>query len=247
MERAEQRRILQQQRLEAEAQVAAERERLRARRQAEQERLLREQEEMRRAMDEERARLAAERERMAQAPIVPPAPVLSPPVAPRVTSPTRRSVASGYRPAARRASRRDRRFERAALVASIVALLAMLGFAIAMNLHPTSPMPHSMVQNPVQEQSPFGTARTAPATTTVKPPTSARPAAHASLPQKNASPAPARNTAKPSPGRTRRTSRNDYAANDEIVVHHYGTAATQQKHPSATQTRAGVRKYTDQQ
>jgi len=247
MEREEQRRVLQQKRLEAEAQMAAERERLRAQRQAEQERMRREQEEMRRAMEVERARLAAERERIAAtlSPVAAPPAVQAPPATfapprPHVPRPVaRRPLAATRRPAGR-----DRRFQRAAFIASVVALVAMVAFAVAMNLHPSAPIPHSMVQNPVQEKSPFGAASITPVTTTNIP---AKPAAHAALPQNDAAPAkpPAAKVTKPSPTRTRRARRDNYVAEDEVIIHHYG-ASTAPKHPPAAQTQAGVRKYTDQ-
>jgi type IV secretory pathway VirB10-like protein len=147
----------------------------------------------------------------------------------------------------RRTGGRDHRFQRAALIASVVALVAMLGFAVAMNVHPSSPIPHSMVQNPVQEKSPFGAASITPVTTTTTKPVATKPAAHAALPQNDAAPVkpPAAKVTKPSPTRTRRAARDNYVAEDEVVVHHYG--ATAQKHPPAAQTQAGVRKYTDQE
>jgi hypothetical protein len=262
---------LRQQRAAAEAQMAAERERLRLQRAAEEQRLRREQEERRAALEAERARLAAEAERaraeqervareaawVAQptpAPAMPPeapiavAPVAAVPVTPplpvaRPRAPVRRAVP---RPRAtiRRTSRRDQRFQRAALFASVVALLAMLGFAIAMNIHPGAPIPHSMVQNPVQEKSPFGAASITPATSSAKP-APVQAVSHTALPQRDATPA---TTAKPSPGKkpaaARRRASNNYVAEDEVVIHHYGT--TPAKHPPATQTRAGVPKYTDQ-
>ncbi len=260
MEREEQRRILQQQRLEAEARMAAERERLRVQRQAEQERLRREQEEMRRAMEEERARIAAERERLAhlQAPgsagvspatlrpdVTPVAPVMAAPVRP-VMTPSRRPAVHGHHPVARRAGGRDQGFQKAAVVASVLALVAMVGFAIAMNMHPSSPMPHSMVQNPVQEKSPFGAASITPAATTVNPPAPAAPVTRAPLPQRDgpAHAEPAPKATKPSPSRTRRAARDNYVAEDEVIVHHYGDTA--QKHPAAAQTQAGIRRYSDQ-
>ena len=145
---------------------------------------------------------------------------------------------------------RDRRLQRAAFIASIAALLVMLGFAAALNIHPGSPMPHSMVQNPVQEKSPFGAASITPATSlagvAAKP--AAKPVAQTTMPQHDAAPAPVQKpaAAKPSPGRARhRAAADDYVAEDEVVVHHYGQAATQQKHPPSTQTRAGIPKYTD--
>lgn len=272
IEREEQRRVLQQQRMEAEARMAVEREQLRARRQAEQERLRLEQQQMRRAMDEERARIKAERERFAieqasareaererLAQLSPPSPVPAEPAPVQVhpapaqrallTPPVRRRARPVQRPGARRQSTREHRFQKAAFVASIVALVAMLGFAAALNIHPGSPMPHNMVQNPVQEKSPFGAASITPATSmagvAAKP--AAKPVAHTALPQHDTAPVakPAPQSTKPSPSRARRAARDNYTAEDEVVVHHYGQAA-QQKHPPATQQRAGVRRYSDQ-
>ena len=274
-ERQEREYELRQQRAAAEAQMAAERERMRLQRAAEQERLRREQEERHAVMEAERARLAAEAERAraeqeriareaaiaappATLPAMPPempiaapvaaAPVVAAPVAPRPPMP--RPVGHERRPVPRsrtlprRTTRRDQRFQRAALFASVVALLVMLGFAVALNVHPGAPIPHSMVQNPVQEKSPFGAASIAPATSIAKP-APVQTATRTALPQRDATPAKA---AKPSPEkkpvRARRRASDDYAAEDEVIIHHYGT--TQSKHPPAAQTRAGVRKYSDQ-
>lgn len=129
-------------------------------------------------------------------------------------------------------------------MASVVALLAMLGFAAAINIHPGAPIPHSMVQNPVQEKSPFGAASITPATTTTAPPTP-KPVAQTVLPQRDATPVSKPPAAKPSPVRNRKAAANHYVAEDEVVVHHYGAAA--QKHPPTAQTQAGVRKFSDQQ
>ena len=144
---------------------------------------------------------------------------------------------------------RDRRFQKAALTASIVALVAMVGFAVALNIHPSSPIPHSMVQNPVQEKSPFGSASITPATTTPGPavkPVAAKPTAV--LPQHDTAPVakPTAQSKKPTPSRpAHHTRRNNYVADDEVIVRHYGQ--TQPKHPPAAQPRAGVPRYTDQQ
>ncbi len=281
VEREEQRRVLHQKRIEAEARMAAERERLRAQRRAEEQRLRREQEEMRRAIEQERTRVAdeqkrlaleevlsraaecqrvamqqeraraAERERLVPAPVSPPPIVApSPVVRPTIAAPVRRAPIP-RRLAARRPAGRDRRLQRAAFIASVAALLVMLGFAAALNIHPSSPMPHSMVQNPVQEKSPFGAASITPATTTPGPAAkpAVKPVAHPAPPAEAAR--PATQPAKPSPGRTRRAQRDNYVAEDEVIVHHYGQTATQQtaaqpKHPPSTQTRAGIPKYTDQ-
>src|SRR3954467_2614101 len=101
-----------------------------------------EQEGMRRAMQEERARLAtAERERLAKqqvAPVTPP--LVSQPLARRAAPPLRRPVARTRVTSSRRANR-ERRFQRAAVMASVVALVAMLGFAAAINIHPGAPIP----------------------------------------------------------------------------------------------------------
>ena len=254
IEREEQRRVLQQQRMEAEARMAAEREQLRAQRQAELERSRREQEEMRRAMELERTRLATEQAAQTPAPpslvepaIPVPPPVITPVATPRPVAPAMRRPAPRPRPAVRRAPSRDRRFQKAAFVASIVALVAMVGFAVAMNIHPSSPIPHSMVQNPVQEKSPFGAASITPTTTStgVAARTVARPVA--ALPQHDAAPVakPTPQSTKPSPNRARhRAAADDYVADDEVVVHHYGQTA-QQKHPPSAQTRAGIRRYSD--
>jgi hypothetical protein len=97
----------------------------------------------------------------------------------------------------------------------------------------------------VQEKSPFGAASITPVTTTPGP--AVKPAAkpvHAAMPQSAASKPPAAKVTKPAPTRARRARRDDYVADDEVIVHHYGNTA--QKHPPAAQTQAGVRKYTDQ-
>lgn len=264
IERDEQRRVLQQRRAESEARMAVEREQLRARRQAEQERIRLEQEQIRRAMDQERARMTAERERMAQMsslpasqpPAVPAsveprpaAPAVTPPIVqPARTSPVRRPARPAQRRPARRTLTRQHRFQKAAFIASLVALVAMVGFAVAMNIRPSAPIPHSMVQNPVQEKSPFGAASITPATTTSGPAVKpvAKPVSRPALPQSDASPAkPGTQPTKPSPSRVRRRAAgDDYVAQDEVIIHHYGTQPA--KHPPATQTRAGVRRYSDQ-
>ena len=219
------------------------------------------------AIEQERARVAEEQkhqaleqvlarasahQRMAQqlsAQPAPIAPVNAPPMPVSTAAPTRRVPSYARRPPAPRrgvAPRppgRDRRFQRAAFLASVAALLVMLGFALALNIHPTSPMSHSMVQNPVQEKSPFGAASITPVTTTPGPAAKpvAQPVSHMAVPQADKPPAA---KPKPSPTRTRRASRDNYVADDEVVVHHYGQTAPP-KHPPSTQTRAGIPKYTD--
>ena len=239
-QRTEARRALQERRRVEEARLAAERERLRVQRQAEEERLRREQEEMQRAMAAEQARLEAEKARVPEPVIVAKS---TPATVERVTAlPPRRPAARAHRPITRRTSGRDRRFQRAAMIASVVALVAMLGFAAALNIRPTSPLPNGMVQNPVQEQRPFGAAHITPATTTT-PAASPKPVAHSALPQRDAAPVSPK-ASKPSPQRTRRAARDNYVAEDEVVVHHYGAA---QKHPPVAQTQAGVRKFSDRE
>jgi hypothetical protein len=63
------------------------------------------------------------------------------------------------RPSRRMPSARERHWQRAALIASIATLAAMLGYAIAANMHPASPLPASLMQNGAQQQVPFGPAR----------------------------------------------------------------------------------------
>lgn len=240
---------------------------------AEQERAWREQEQLR-ALEAERIRMEEERAReqreqvardaalVAAAhevpvptpvtpvePYVPAAPVVSP--ATYHSAPAR--VPQLPRPATRRkpahhVNGRQKRFQRAALVASVVALAAMIALAILLNVHPSAPMPASVTNNPVQEQSPFGAASVGtpagqPKPTQAQAARVSQPSKHAPLPQSDAPAAPTKPSA--TTDRHIRRHRDNDIAQDEVIIHHYGQQP-QPKHPPAAQTRAGVPKYTDE-
>ena len=253
-----------------EARIAAERERLRLQRQAreeetrraseaeiariaaEQERVAAERERLRlerQAQEEERRRQAeAERERAVPnpepvraefyAPVVPPpAPVRAPaaPTPPRAAT-TRRAVA-----AHRRGSRRQT-MQRALIAASIVALVLMIVFAIAINTDTRSPLSNGVVNSTVQEESPFGPAHNQPVPAAV-------PVVHAAAPAPSPAPSAATTAPKPKPpaarpARRSRQADDGYVARDEVIIHHYGQAA---KRPARSQARAGIPHYSDQQ
>ncbi len=246
--------------LEAEtARIAAEAERARI----EQERVRVEQDRLLREEHERATREAALTAAAQEAPVPTPAPrVIEPqpttPYAPVAAGATWAPVPISSRVArprtpARRTSKREQKLQRAALIASIVTLFAMLALAAVLNVHPSAPMPASVTNNPVQEKSPFGTASIGPSTSIAKPAPAAQPTPQASnrppeassraaMPQNDSTAVPA----KPSANKSRHLRRHidDDVAQDEVVIHHYG--AQPQKHPPSTQTRAGVPRYTDQ-
>ena len=203
-------------------------------------------EEERRRVVAEQQRLAAERaaeeaERKASQPALaePAAPVVHDvdPVAAEMEARTRPPVEPPPRPRpAPRArprvvgSGRQRQWQRAALYASIGALVIMIGFALAMRQEaPLSGSSNMLPEGAVQEQVPFGPASAAPHQVTPSPNRVATP------PQRT------RPRSTPAPSRRVR-SRDSGVAEDEVIVHHYGP-----RHPAATKTSttAGVRHYSD--
>lgn len=249
---------------EEQARVAAERERLRLQRQAEEEERRRADETERVRVAELAARIEAERRREeeqrrvldvtpAPAPIQPeyvsPIAVAAqlPPAEARASVAPRRAVAVRPRIVPHSRTPRQRTLQRAVLLASLVALFAMIGFALAMNVDSRAPLPNAVTNNPVQEESPFGPAHTAPQSTpapvvparAVVPTPQARP--HAS-PTSETKPAAAVQAPRHVVRHTTRRPSND-VADDQVIVHHYG----ERKHPPASDTRASVPHYSDQQ
>ncbi len=146
---------------------------------------------------------------------------------PSMPSPRPRRV----RPRRRIPTSRERQWQRAALVASIATLAAMLGFAIATTMAPSAPLPTSLMENKAQQQVPFGPARMdVSSTKTAKP---------AAVPLRTA---PAKPTAaKPVPHRARRVSRErDIVAEDEVIVRHAPTSKAQRAQST------GVRRFSDE-
>ncbi|MGZ4823630.1 MAG: hypothetical protein ACXVZT_03365 [Terriglobales bacterium] len=155
-------------------------------------------------------------------------------------------------PTGRRSSQRERQWQRAAFVASIATLAAMIGFAIAANRHPNSPLPASLMQNEAQQQVPFGPARMDVSTVGKA---AGAGAAVPALPRpsltKQAAQAPSQVWQKPSAGKSasRRNRRHvppserDTSADDEVVVRHL--QATPQAAQRA-QKSSGVRRYSDE-
>lgn len=125
-------------------------------------------------------------------------------------------------------SRRQRQWQRAALFASIVALVIMTGFALAMRQEtPFSPSSKLLPAGAVQEQVPFGPASAAPQQVMPAP-------VRVTTPQQRSAPRPA------TPRRER--NRDSGVAQDEVIIHHYAP-----RHPAAAKasTTAGVRHYSD--
>ena len=151
----------------------------------------------------------------------------------------------------RRPTTRERQWQRAAFVASVTTLAAMVGFAIAANRHPLSPIPQALKLNEAQQQVPFGPARID--VTSAK--MSHVPAPALSLPSRNGelggtpvgtlSRPSASPSQKPSAARglskrpTRRTRVDD--DEDEVMVRHLRPRSTQKQN-----TASGVRHYSDQ-
>jgi hypothetical protein len=248
---AEQERVLREQ-MARDAALRAERER------AEREATAREaarRAEIARAEEQERRRLAgieAGRE-----PATPPAEV---PARPRpaenyVPEPAYADAAPEFRrapvrPPRRIPSRREQQWQRAALLASVATLAAMIGFALAGSVHRSSPIPASLIQNEAQQQVPFGPAKmdiSSAGKAAVSAPASAQSGA-AKGRQIALKPVPRATTSKkPSPAkpvpqrRAQRVSReSNLVANDEVIVHHV-PARTQR-----AQSTPGVRRITDE-
>jgi hypothetical protein len=189
---------------------------------------------------EEEARRTAARagELQAPPPLAPvpnPAPVSAP-------EPVRAAPAIRPRPAAYRRRRsmssRERQWRRAALIASAGTLAAMIAFALTARMRPSSPLPSSVIENPVQQQIPFGPAKLVPKAATT-PGQAAAPVKSATEKPAAAKPAPAKSAR---PHRARHVSRETgIIAEDEVIVHHFPRA-----HPPHAQTRAGVRHISDE-
>ncbi len=158
---------------------------------------------------------------------------ISPPAGPRRVAPPRRRIAS----------RRERQWQWAALLASLVALMAMLGFAAAMNLHPVEPLPAQMLQNNAQQQVPFGAATITPAKpASVAPVRASAPAGRPTAVSPARKPAPRPSAAREKTVRSSpRAHRSDNrVADDSVVVHHYASPN------SAPAQSAEIRRYSDQ-
>ncbi len=132
------------------------------------------------------------------------------------------------------ATRRERQWQHAAFIASIATLAAMLGYAIAANVAPSAPLPQSLMQNPVQQQVPFG-----PAKINMMP--AAKPAAQASSsPAVKTAPKPEQKKAAAKRRPARRIA-DDEIAEDEVVVRHAPTSKAQR-----AQSTARIRRYSDE-
>ena len=158
----------------------------------------------------------------------------------------------------RLSSPRERQWQQAALLASVATLAAMIGFAIAANVRPSSPLPASLLQNGAQQQVPFGPAKMDLSATDRTPAASVRSLPHpASVPsladrslatERGVAHTRAATLQKPSPAkpvgksRTRRGTReSEVTADDEVIVRRIPAALAQH-----AQTTAGVRRYTDE-
>ncbi len=121
-------------------------------------------------------------------------------------------------------SPRDRQFQHAIFLASLVALALMLGFALAMGGPKPGPMPSAMAPPHVnvQQQVPFG-----PATATV-------------APAGQSSPPAAKRNVKPAPGNRQRVRRSSAgaASDEDVVVYHYPSRRVSPKSND-------VRRYSD--
>ncbi len=139
-------------------------------------------------------------------------------------------------------SPRERQWQHAAFIASIATLAAMLGFAVAANVNPGSPLPQSLMQNKVQQQVPFGPAKleasSAAKTAAIR---SSAPAASAPVrPQATATRALQKPSAQAKPHRRRGSAANDDIAEDEVVVRHAPTSHAQRAQST------GIRRYSDE-
>jgi len=198
-----------------------------------------------------------------------PAPTVTP-VQPRVTEQPASVFHAGFTDAApqlkskprrrprRLSSPRERQWQQAALLASVATLAAMIGFAIAANVRPSSPLPASLLQNGAQQQVPFGPAKMDLSATDRTPAAPVRSLPHpASVPsladrslatERGVAHTRAATLQKPSPAkpvgkpRTRRGTReSEVTADDEVIVRRIPAAPAQH-----AQTTAGVRRYTDE-
>jgi hypothetical protein len=222
---------------------------------------------LRTAQPPDTQRLAAMEAQMQTAPAVRKGGLAAPksPVAPKpgVAAPQRTAAAAPPRPASRPSapraivgpprripSPRDRQWQRATLLASLVALMAMLGFAAAMKLRPVEPLPSQMLQNNAEQKVPFGPATISPpvpAAKTTPAPVATRPRATAVAPARKPAPRPSAAREKPvrhqSPPPRARRSANHLLAQDEVVVRHYPSASS----PTSQRTdTSGIRRYSDQ-
>jgi hypothetical protein len=193
------------------------------------------------------------------------------PVQPRVTEQPAAPLHAGFTDAApqlkpkprrrprRLASPRERQWQQAALLASVATLAAMIGFAIAANVRPSSPLPASLLQNGAQQQVPFGPAKMDLSVVDRTPAAPVRSRSHpASVPsvddrslaaeERGVAHSRAATLQKPSPAkpvvksRARRSTRaSEVTADDEVIVRRIPAAPAQH-----AQTTAGVRRYTDE-
>jgi len=161
-------------------------------------------------------------------------------------------------PPHRRPTTRERQWQRAAFVASIATLAAMIGFAIAANRNPVSPLPQALKQNEVQQQVPFGPARIDVSSAKVPraPAHSLSPVLSSPLPSRNGelggTPVASLSARKPvsqKPSAAREVSKrparraSTSADNDEVIVRHLRPQPTDSAKQS---TVSGVRHYSDQ-
>ena len=140
-------------------------------------------------------------------------------------------------------------------------LAAMLGFALAANKRPKSPLPASLIQNEAQQQLPFGPAKmdVSRAGKPAVAPSLSRPGKPALSAVEGTRPggavprqaAPPRASQKPSPAkpapprRARRLSReSDIVAEDEVIVRH-PPSNLQRAQTRRVQSPAGVRRISD--
>ncbi len=142
-----------------------------------------------------------------------------------------------YRPR-RMTSRRERQWQRAAFVAAVATLAAMLGFALAARFTPSAPIPQSVQQNRAEQQVPFGPARMDV--------TRAASAAH-SAPQAIATKTSQTPSAARPAARRRPSADQGDIAEDEVIVHHLPNSRAQraQAKPAAPPT-DGVRRFSDE-
>jgi hypothetical protein len=152
------------------------------------------------------------------------------------------------RPSRRMPSARERHWQRAALIASIATLAAMLGYAIAANMHPASPLPASIMKNGAEQQVPFGPARmdvssagrSAAVPRPGKPALSATEGASQGAGISTTTSKPSAATRAPRRQTRRPRAERNVVADDEVIVHHAPTSRLQR-----AQTTSGVRRYSD--
>jgi hypothetical protein len=218
--------------------AAIQAERMRAQREQDAQRAAALAAERTRLQREEEARRAAalaseRREPEPRRPVEQPAPPIAEPVYASAPPVFRRRLVRRRR---RIPSARQRQWQRAAFLASVTTLAAMLGFALAANMRAKSPLPASLIQNQVQQQIPFGPAKAVPAATQTSAPV------RAAVPVKTGAPKPS--PAKPAAPRRSRSgsSERDIVAEDEVIVRHHRPASRLQR----PQTTAAIRKITDE-